>query len=397
MASAPLHNVRLPRKATSHPPRVYMGEPVKSKRGLPAAVPFSYSTAMQVELSEAPFGTLPGGAAATLFKLQSNALRVCITDYGARMVSIEAPDRDGRFGHVLLGFDDVVAYDAAGGSFGAVLGRYANRIAGGRFTLDGQAHQLAVNDGGNTLHGGPCGFARSMWRVERALSGAAAELALVLVSPDGDQGFPGALTARVRYRLAGDTLTLELTATADRATIVNLSAHPYFNLAGVEAHDVLDHEITIAAARFLPTDATQVPTGEMALVEGTVFDFRQPTRLGARIRVADPQLLIGHGYDHCFVLDAAAGEPSFAARAHDPLSGRSVELTTDEPGLQLYSGNALTGATVGRGGVVFRQSAGFAFEAQNFPDAINQPGFPLPILRPGELYRRLISYRFTAR
>ena len=352
---------------------------------------------MHVEISQAPFGTLPGGGAATLYSLRSDALRVGITDYGARMVSIETPDRDGCFGHVLLGFEDVRAYDAAGGSFGAVLGRCANRIAGGRFTLDGQGYQLAVNDGGNTLHGGPCGFARSMWRLERAMGGAAAELALVLVSPDGDQGFPGTLTARVIYRLAGDTLTLELSATTDRPTIVNLSAHPYFNLAGVEAHDVLDHAITIAASRFLPTDATQIPTGALAPVANTVFDFRRPTRLGARIRNADPQLLIGHGYDHCFVLDAAAGEPRFAARAHEPRSGRSVELTTDEPGLQLYSGNALDGATVGRGGVAFRQSAGFAFEAQNFPDAVNHPDFPPPVLRPGERYRRLISYRFTAR
>ncbi len=349
---------------------------------------------MQAQISAASFGTLASGAA-TLFSLQSAALRVGITDYGARMVSIETADRDGGFGHVLLGFDDVAAYDAAGGSFGAVLGRCANRIAGGRFTLDGHAYQLAVNDGGNTLHGGPCGFARNLWQVERAAGGAAPELALLLVSPDGDQGFPGTLTARAVYRLAGDTLTLELSATTDRPTIVNLSAHPYFNLAGVGSYDALDHEITIAASRFLPTDAVQIPTGALAPVAGTVFDFREPAKLGARIRAADPQLLIGHGYDHCFVLDdAAAGR--FAGRAYDPRSGRSIEVVTDEPGLQLYSGNSLNGATVGRGGVAFRQSAGFAFEAQNFPDAINQPDFPSPVLRPGELYRRRISYRFTA-
>ncbi len=353
---------------------------------------------MQAGIAATPFGALTGGATATLFSLQSDVLRVAITDYGARMVSIEAPDRHGHLGHVLLGFDDVAAYDAAGGSFGAVLGRCANRIAGGRFMLDGKAHQLAVNDGGNTLHGGPRGFARAMWQVERAVGGETPELALALVSPDGDQGFPGTLTARALYRLSANTLTLELSAVTDQPTIVNLSAHPYFNLGDVAAHDVLSHEIKIAASKFLPTDAGQIPTGAMAPVAATVFDFGVCTPLGARIRAADPQLLIGRGYDHCFVLDEPGNAAlRFAASAYDPRSGRLLEVTTDEPGLQLYSGNSLNGTTVGRDGIVFRQSAGLAFEAQNFPDAVNHPSFPSPVLRPGECYRRRIAYRFTAR
>lgn len=339
------------------------------------------------------FGTLPSGEPAQLFTLRGDRLTVGITDYGARMVSIEAPDARGRFGHVLLGFDDVAAYEAAGGSFGAVLGRCANRIGGGRFTLDGKVHQLAVNDGGNTLHGGPRGFARALWRVEQVLDRAVPEVTLVLVSPDGDQGFPGRLTARATYRLDGDTLRLELTATTDAPTIVNLSAHPYFNLGGPDMGDVLGHEITLNAARFLPTDAHQVPIGEAAPVAGGVFDFQMPAALGARIRVDDPQLLIGRGYDHCFMLDRGA---PVAARAYEPVSGRFVEVTTTQPGLQLYSGNSLDGSVVGRGGLAFRQSAGFALEAQNFPDAINHPGFPSPVLRPGETYRQHIAYRFSA-
>ncbi len=348
---------------------------------------------MHQALSQRPFGNLPGGEAARLFILRSDKLVVGITDYGARMVSIEAPDRAGTFGHVLLGFDDVAAYEAAGGSFGAVLGRCANRIGGGRFTLDGRAYQLTVNDNGNTLHGGPQGFARALWQVEQALAEALPELTLRLVSPDGDQGFPGALTARARYRLDGDTLRLELTASADAPTILNLSAHPYFNLGGTDVPDVLGHEVTINARRFLPTDAKQIPLGEAAPVAGTAFDFRSPKPFGARIREADPQLLIGRGYDHCFVLEAGATDS--AARVYEPVTGRMVEVMTTQPGLQLYSGNSLDGSVVGRGGRTFRQSAGFALEAQNFPDAINHDGFPSPILRPGEVYRQEIAYRFS--
>ncbi len=324
---------------------------------------------------------------ARLFTLESAGLRVRITNYGARMVAIEAPDRDGAFGHVLLGFDSATAYQQAGGSFGAILGRYANRIAQGRFMLDGVTRQLAVNDAGGTLHGGPEGFARRLWQVEGF---SADTLALRLLSPDGDQGFPGALTASVTYRLAHDTLRITLTASTDRPTVCNLSAHPYFNLAG--QGDVLAHDIRIAAARFLPTDARQIPTGEIRPVAGTVFDFRAPRRLGARIRAPDAQLLIGRGYDHCFVLDDGA---ALAASAFHATSGRLLEVFTSQTGLQFYSGNSLDGSVAGRSGA-FRQTDGFAFEAQVFPDAPNRPSFPSTVLRPGETYRQTIAYRFTA-
>jgi aldose 1-epimerase len=338
------------------------------------------------------FGAVPAGDA-RIFTLKSEQLRVRITNYGARMVAIEAPDRDGRFGHVLLGFDSAEAYAAAGGSFGAILGRAANRIAGGGFRLDGTDYRLEQNDPGGTLHGGPEGFARKLWAPREVT---ADRVVLTLTSPDGDQGFPGALTARVVYRLEGDTLLIELGAATDRPTICNLSAHPYFNLSGAR-RDVLDHEIAIAARRFLPTDARQIPTGERRAVAGTPFDFSAPRRLGARIREPDDQLRIGRGYDHCFVLDDGA---RFAASAYDPVSGRRLELTTSQPGLQLYSGNSLDGSVVGRlpdgRRGAFRQSDGFAFEAQNFPDAPNQPKFPSAVLRPGQTYRQEIAYRFSS-
>jgi aldose 1-epimerase len=338
-------------------------------------------------ITRAPFGSLPDGRAAEVFTLSNNKSRVRVTTYGARLVSIETPDRDGRMGHVLLGFDDVATYDDAGGSFGAFLGRYANRIANGRFSIDGTAYQLETNENGNTLHGGPVGFARTFWDAE--LEGEA--LVLTHISPDGDQGFPGTLNTRAKYRLLDDGLRIDLSATTDRPTIINLSSHPYFNLTGVARHDTLGHQIQVRASHFLPTDERQIPTGEIAGVTGTPFDFRAPKPFGKDIRRAEPQLLIARGYDHCFVLDEGDGP---AATVHDPISGRCLEVFTNQPGLQVYSGNSLDGAVIGRGGVAYRQSAGFALEAQNFPDAPNHANFPNAVLRPGETYRHMIAYRF---
>lgn len=333
-----------------------------------------------------------------LFTLQSAEARIAVTDYGARLVSIEAPDRNGAFGHILLGFDDLSKYPTAGGSFGAVLGRYANRIANAWFRLDGITYQLKPDDNGNILHGGAGGLGNRPWEVEAHAQGPEPYVTFRRVSPAGEEGFPGTLTARATYRLQGDTLTLELSAATDAPTVLNLSSHPYFNLTDIASADILDHEITVNAGHYLPTDARQIPTGEICGVAGTVFDFRSPRRFGERIRRTDPQLMIAHGYDHCFVLSKTREPgPQFAARAYSPASGRVLELFTTQPGLQLYSGNNLTGAVAGRGGIALRQSAGFAMEAQNFPNAPNQPNFPSAALRPGEEYRHLIAYRFTAR
>ncbi|MGI3776483.1 MAG: aldose epimerase family protein [Janthinobacterium lividum] len=337
------------------------------------------------------FGMLPDGTSASLHTLQNDVLRVCVTDYGARMVSIEAPDRDGVRGHVLLGLEDAAAYATSGGWFGAVLGRFANRVGGARFTLDGREHMLPANEGVNTLHGGPHGFGMRTWTVRAA---GAAELALELVSEDGDSGYPGTMHVGARYVLRGDTLRLELEARTDAATVVNLSAHPYFNLGGDPRHDVLSHEFEIPAERFVPVDGAQVPTGELRAVAGTPFDFRVARTFADGIYGTDPQLMPGRGYDHCFVVDGEAGAMRVAARVRDPRSGRTLEVRSTQPGVQVYSGNSLTGAVVGRGGVTLRQSSGFALEPENFPDAPNQAGFPSAVLRPGERYFEVIEYGF---
>ncbi|HZK91779.1 MAG TPA: aldose epimerase family protein [Stellaceae bacterium] len=340
-----------------------------------------------------PFGRTRDGRSAMVYTLENSNLRARITDYGGRIVSIETPDRSGRRGDVLLGFDDVATYAKAGGAFGALLGRTANRIAGGSFAIDGRTYQLPTNDGTSTLHGGPVGFDQVFWKV--APVAAATALVLTHVSPDGDQGFPGELSVQATYRLDGDSLWLDFEARTTKPTLASLSAHPYFNLAGAETGDVLDHVITIVSDAFLPTDDKQIPTGEMRSVAGTPFDFREPTPLAARIRRADPQLIYGTGYDQCFVLGAGqAPAPRLAARALDPASGRVLEIHTTQPGMQLYTGNKLNGSVAGRGGVIYRQSAGFAFEPQGFPDAPHHPAFPSTILRPGETYAAAIRYRF---
>lgn len=270
-----------------------------------------------------------------------------MTDYGGRIVSVEAPDRTGRLDHVLLGFDSVADYVCANGAFGAVLGRNANRIAGGRFTLNGRTYELSKNEGDSTLHGGKVGFDKVFWSCYKC---DATKLVLKIVSADGDQGFPGELTVQATYYLQGHALCLELEAETTKATPVSLSAHPYFNLAGLSTGDILDHEITIAADAFLPTDGKQIPTGEIRSVEATVFDFRKPTTAGARIRHADPQLRYGKGYDHYFILGKPGdGTPRFAARARHPQSGRVLEIYTTHLGTQFYTGNNLNGSVTGRG------------------------------------------------
>jgi aldose 1-epimerase len=345
-------------------------------------------------MSEA-FGQTSDGRAATLYTLRSARLRVQITDFGGRMVRIQAPDRHGQQGDVLLGFDTVQAYRANGGAFGALLGRSANRIAGASVTIDGQRYGLSKNNGDATLHGGAAGFDKVFWTVTAAEDGPGPRLVLTHVSADGDQGFPGTLTAQASYQLVDDTLSLAFEARTTKPTIVNLSAHPYFNLAGTANADVLNHEVTIPADAFLPTGAAQIPTGELRPVAGTPFDFRQPGPLGRRIRLADPQLFYGLGYDHCFVLGTdSPAMPGLAVRISDPNSGRVLEIHTDQPGVQVYTGNKLAGAFAGHGGIIYRQSAGVALEAQGFPDAPNHAHFPSTVLRPGETYRRIIRYRF---
>lgn len=343
------------------------------------------------ELPFEPFGPMPDGRQTQLYTLQNDRLRVRVTDYGGRMVSLQAPDRGGTHDHVLLGFPTVDGYLHKSSSFGTLLGRYANRIGGGAFTLDGQTHVLSKNSGTATLHGGAEGFSKHLWDVVHTATDPLPTLVLKHCSPDGDQGFPGEVTVQATYQLDADTVSLTFEAATTKPTVINLSVHPYFNLGGTGSGHILDHEATIAADAYLPTDADQIPTGEIRTVAGTPFDFRHPTMIGARIRQPDPQLFHGLGYDHCFVL--RPNEP--AIRLLDPASGRVLEVHTDQPGLQVYSANKLTGSFAGHGDVVYRQSAGLALEPQEFPDAPNHPNFPSATLRPGETYRRVIRYRFT--
>ncbi|SFW85039.1 aldose epimerase family protein [Amycolatopsis australiensis] len=338
------------------------------------------------ELTREFFGRVGGTDVHRYTLARAGGLTVRVLDYGGVIQSLEAPDREGRPGNVVLGYPDLDGYvannrpDAPRVFLGAVIGRFANRIAGGTFALDGVLHRLPVNDGKNSLHGGPAGFDTRVWSAAEVPGG----LRLTLVSPDGDQGYPGRLTTEVTYRL-DDRLTIAYRAWTDAPTVVNLTNHTYWNLAGTG--DVHGHWLAIAASRYCPTDANQIPDGDPAPVEGTPFDFRRPARIGARLADPDPQLAIGRGYDHNWVLDDGA---PFAARAWDPASGRQLTMWTTEPGLQFYSGNYL-----GADGRPYHRGAGFALEAQHFPDSPNRPDFPGTVLRPGEVYHQETAFELA--
>ena len=342
------------------------------------------------------WGTNVAGQRVELFTLtREGAPTVAVTSHGAYIVSILAADRDGTVADVTLGHADLPGYLEDGSYLGAVVGRYANRIAQGRFSLDGKAYTLARNNGPNALHGGPEGFHRKLW-TPRIVSGPEGEsLELSCTSPDGEEGFPGTLTATVTYSLTSDGgLRLDYAAATDVATVVNLTNHAYFNLAGEGAGDVLGHRLQLEADSFTPVDETLIPTGELRPVEGTPFDFREPTAIGARIDDPDPQLERGGGYDHNFVVRGAAGELRRAARVVEPGSGRVLEVLTTEPGVQLYTGNFLDGSVVGKSGTPYGRREGFCLETQHYPDSPNHPDFPSVVLRPGETYEQTTIFRF---
>ncbi|MGH7616970.1 MAG: aldose epimerase family protein [Gemmatimonadaceae bacterium] len=344
------------------------------------------------------FGTLADGRAVDAITLSNSArMHVRVLTYGAIIQSLYTPDRDGKLDDVVLGYDSIEEYARDTRYFGAIVGRYANRIAGARFTLDGVTYQLPANDGANHLHGGPNGFQRAVWTAEPFEDDGKAGVRLALTSPDGDAGYPGTLLATVTYTLTeSNDIVVDFAASSDRPTPVNLTQHSYFNLAGHDRGDVLSHELTLAASRYTPVGATLIPTGELRDVSGTPFDFRKPTPIGARIRDADEQIRIGNGYDHNFVLDRAAnGAASLAARLCEPVSGRVMEVLTTEPGLQLYTGNGLDGRAVGKEWRVYGQYGGVALETQHFPDSPNQPQFPSCIVRPGAERRSRTVFRFS--
>jgi aldose 1-epimerase len=351
-----------------------------------------------------PFGATPDGTAVERWTLNNGDTTMRVLTFGGVIQTLEVPDADGQVDNVVLGLKGY--YTEGDPYFGALIGRYGNRIANGRFTLDGVTYQLPVNDGPNTLHGGPGGFSERVWTATDVSDADVAALQLQLVSQNGDQGFPGTLTTTVTYRLDAESrLTVHYQATTDAPTVVNLTQHTYWNLAGEGSGDVYDQELQLHASGFTPVGKTLIPTGEIAPVEDTPFDFREPTPIGARIRVADQQLLYGQGYDHNWVLDredegAREGSDSEdaleeAAVLHDPASGRTLTISTTEPGIQFYSGNFLNGTLVGTGGGVYRQGDGLALETQHFPDSPNHPAFPSTVLRPQETFRTSTIFRLT--
>ena len=332
---------------------------------------------------------LPAGGPVETIALAGAGLALDVNTYGAIITSLRVPDRNGTPGDVVLGHDDPAGYRASSPYFGAVVGRYANRIARGRFSLGGREYRLAVNNGNHALHGGMRGFDKVTWRPEPVSGG----VRLRYTSPAGEEGYPGTLDAAVTYAItAPATLRIDYEATTDAPTPVNLTQHTYFNLGG--GPDILDHELVIHAARYTPVDATLIPTGELAPVAGTPFDFRTPHRIGERIASRDPQLLIAGGYDHNFVLDRAHEGLVPAARVRDPDSGRTLVVETTEPGVQFYSGNFLDGSITGKGGRVYGHRSGFCLETQHFPDSPNQPAFPSTILEPGHILRSSTTWTF---
>jgi aldose 1-epimerase len=345
-------------------------------------------------VTPALFGSLPDGTEVGLFTLtNARGVEVRAIAYGAILVSIRTPDRRGQLDDIVLGCDDLDGYLTRSRYFGAVVGRYGNRIAKGRFTLDGKSYQLATNNPPNHLHGGNRGFDKVVWRAQEFARDGHNAVTFKYTSPDGEEGYPGTLNASVTYSLtARNELVVEYEATTDAPTPINLTNHSYFNLAGEGRGDILQHRLTIDADRFTPVDDTMIPTGQLAAVEGTPFDFRRETPVGARIDADDEQIRRGTGYDHNFVLN---GGPSLrrAARVVDPASGRTLEVATTEPGVQFYAGNHLAGQ-IGKGGHAYNRRSALCLETQHFPDSPNHPAFPSTILRPGTTYRSTTVFTF---
>jgi len=346
------------------------------------------------------FGKTGDGKQVDLYVLTNkNGVEVDITNFGAAVVSLKVPDRHGKTDDVVLGYDDLDGYLHDKSYFGATVGRYANRIAHGKFTLNGTTYTLAKNDGENHLHGGVRGFNKVGWEAKDVSTAGAAALQLNYLSKDGEEGYPGNLSVQVTYTLTNNNeLKIDYSATADKDTVLNLTHHSYFNLAGQGKGDILQHQLLLHASRFTPVDATLIPTGEIRSVKGTPLDFASATAIGSRIGQDDEQLKLGHGYDHNFVLDGGTGgAPVLAAQVYEPSSGRVMEVWTTQPGIQFYSGNFLADTIRGKSGSTYRRRAAFCLETQHFPDSPNKPNFPSTILKPGRQFKSSTTYKFSSR
>jgi aldose 1-epimerase len=349
----------------------------------------------KTKVTSQPFGKMPDGTSVEIYTLTDGPFEAQITTYGGIVVSLKAPDRTGKPADVVLGFDDLNGYVAnfngpSNAYFGAIIGRYANRIANASFTLDGQKYSLPKNNGDNTLHSGTHGFNNVVWKAKAVPNG----VELSYLAKDGETGFPGNLATTVRYTLVKGDLRIEYSAETDKDTVLNLTNHSYFNLAG--GGDILKNEVTIDASRFTPVNANLIPTGELKSVEGTPFDFRKSTAVGARINADNEQLQLGHGYDHNWVLDNG-GKLAEVAEVYEPSSGRILKVFTDQPGIQFYTGNFLNGTVKGKGGKPDEYRSALCLETQHFPDSPNQPSFPTTELKPGERYHTVTVYSFSYR
>jgi aldose 1-epimerase len=346
-------------------------------------------------VTKASFGTMPDGTAVDIYTLKSDAVEARVMTYGARVVSIKTADRDGKIGDVVLGYSALDGYlEDATTYFGAIVGRYGNRIANGSFKIDGHEYNVPKNDNGQSLHGGTKGFDKLVWQAHAVAEG----VEMTLVSKDGDMGYPGTLTAHVRYSLHHNALRIDYSVTTDKATVVNLTNHSYFNLQdGGKSATILGHELTLLADQYTPVTKVLIPTGELAPVEGTPFDFRKETVIGDRIDADNPQLKIAGGYDHNWVLRGKNGEVKTAARVYDPVSGRVLTVTTTEPGVQFYTGNFLDGKKFGKAGESHQKRTGLCLETQHFPDSPNEPSFPTTLLKPGETLHSMTTFTFSTR
>jgi len=342
------------------------------------------------------FGKTADGQDVDLYTLTNkNGMQVAITNFGASVVRIKVADRQGQVEDVVLGYDSLDGYVGDKAYFGAVVGRYGNRIAQGKFILDGSAYTLARNNGENSLHGGIKGFNKAVWKARETAAKDGPSVELTYLSKDGEEGYPGNLSVKVVYTLTErNELKIDYSATTDKKTVLNLTNHSYFNL-NPGGRDILQHVLVIYADKYTPVDSGLIPTGELPSVAGTPFDFRKPTAIGARIEQDDEQLKLGHGYDHNFVLHKKGKAVELAARVVEPATGRVLEVLTSEPGVQFYTGNFLDGKTAGKGGMTYPRRAAFCLETQHYPDSPNQLKFPSAVLNPGERYHTITTYRFS--
>ena len=358
-----------------------------------------YVCSSQAQIKPDAFHRTIDGSQVDLYTLKnSNGLAATITNYGGIVVSLTVPDKNGKLGDVVLGYDTLNDYIGSTPYFGALIGRYGNRIAKGKFTIDGVAYQLAQNNDSNALHGGRRGFDKAVWQAEKADTGDGPALKLTYTSKDGEEDYPGTLRCEVTYTLTNkNELKIEYSAETDKPTFVNLTHHSYFNLKDGGASDILGHELMIKASKFTPVDKGLIPTGELKPVAGTPFDFNKPTAIGARVENDDEQLKFGKGYDHNWVLDRQGKDLELVASVYEPTSGRFMEVLTTEPGLQFYCGNFLDGTNIGKGGVAYQHRTGLCLETQHFPDSPNHPDFPTTELKSGEKYTQTTVYRFSAK